>query len=119
MLQAYRDDNNDVEFNFIHVFKRIETSENWNLTWAALAKVKEGGFNPSAVAPEASEGRPIGNKAAKMAMDGAAGHETPSILHRQVQRRCHREVGTQGHSCGSKVGEGRCKVVGHVGQAKK
>lgn len=57
MLQAYRDDNKDVGFKFLHVFKRIETCDKWILTRAALAKAKEGGFDHTA-----GEGRPIGNK---------------------------------------------------------
>jgi hypothetical protein len=52
---------------FIHVFKRIKTWEKWTLTWAALAKAKEGDIDPTMPASVASEGRPIGNTTVKLA----------------------------------------------------
>ncbi|KAK1680271.1 hypothetical protein QYE76_041119 [Lolium multiflorum] len=33
IIQAYRDDNKDVEFKFFHVFKQIESCDKWTLTW--------------------------------------------------------------------------------------
>jgi hypothetical protein len=36
MFQAYRDDNSEVEFKFIHVFERIKTCEKWALVRASL-----------------------------------------------------------------------------------
>ena len=38
MFTAYREDNEDVEFKFIHVFARIETCEKWTEVRTALAK---------------------------------------------------------------------------------
>jgi hypothetical protein len=71
MFESYRDDNEDVEFKFIHIFKRIETCEKGTGTRVALTKAKEGVLYPIAVAPMASEGLPIGNKTTKLARDRA------------------------------------------------
>jgi hypothetical protein len=38
MISAYREDNDDVKFKFIHVFARIETYNKWTKTWTALTK---------------------------------------------------------------------------------
>jgi hypothetical protein len=51
MFQAYRDDNDDIEFEFIHIFKRIKTCEKWALVRASVCKGKDTGFDPSAALP--------------------------------------------------------------------
>lgn len=73
MISAYREDNDDVEFKFIHVFARIETCEKWVETRRALSKA--GKFDPDAVPALASDGRPLGNKRAKAMRDAAPGIE--------------------------------------------
>jgi len=75
MFAAYRQDNEDVKFKFIHVFTRIEMCEKWRETLIALAKAKNTTYDPSQPAPPASERRPIGNKKAKAARDAAPGTE--------------------------------------------
>lgn len=67
MFIAYREDNDDVEFKFIHVFARIETCEKWMETRNALSK--SGPYDPKAASSAASKGRPIGHKKAKAARD--------------------------------------------------
>ena len=62
MLAAYRNDNDGVEFKFIHVFSRIEMCDKWTDVRTDLAK--NGTYDPNAPLPAASEGRPIGKKKA-------------------------------------------------------
>ena len=69
MITAYREDNDDVEFKFVHVFARIETCEKWADVRTALAKANAP-FDPNAMATPAAVGRPVGYKKAK-AMDAA------------------------------------------------
>jgi hypothetical protein len=40
MFQAYRQDNDDIEFKFIHVFKRNKTCKKWAEVRASLGKGK-------------------------------------------------------------------------------
>jgi hypothetical protein len=49
MFQAYRNDNDDVEFKFIHVFKRIETCDKWAEVGVSLGKGKDAAFDPTVV----------------------------------------------------------------------
>jgi hypothetical protein len=66
MITAYREDNDDVEFKFIHVFARIEMCDKWSETRLTLSKGK---FDPDAAPALASDGRLI--SAAKLC-DAAA-----------------------------------------------
>jgi hypothetical protein len=118
MFQAYRDDNEDAEVMFIHIFKRIETCERWAKTRVALAKAKEGVFDPTAVAPTALEGLPIGNKAAKLARNMAlATKQLQSSIVKCNADGATRE-GKEGQYFVREEGEGRQKVVGDVGEAR-
>ena len=63
MFAAYRNDNDGLEFKFIHVFSRIEMCDKWTDVRTDLGK--NGTYDPNAPPPAASEGRPIGNKKAK------------------------------------------------------
>ena len=74
MIQEDRDDNEDVELKFIHVFDRIETCDKWAETRTALAKANAV-YDPTASPMPASEGRPIGHKMAKAARDATSGIE--------------------------------------------
>ena len=47
MFAAYRNDNDGVEFKFIHVFARIEKCDKWAETRADLAKAKNGTYVPT------------------------------------------------------------------------
>jgi hypothetical protein len=72
----YRDDNEDVEFKFIHVFKRIEKCDKWAMVRASFGKEKDVAFNPTAPLPAAGQGRPeMGNKKAKQAREDAPAME--------------------------------------------
>ncbi|CAM0946287.1 unnamed protein product [Alopecurus aequalis] len=69
MLEAYKNDEN-MDFNFLHVFVVIEGCEKWAEVRRSIGKGKE--YVPDAVAAGASEGRPpMGHKKAKAARDGA------------------------------------------------
>ncbi len=70
MITAYREDNDDVEFKFVHVFARIETCDKWKEVRTALAKANVP-FDPNDAPTPAAVGRPIGNKKAKAARDSA------------------------------------------------
>ena len=72
-LAAYRKDNNDTEFKYLHVFKRIENCEKWRQTRRTLGN--DGEYDPQAAAPAAGDGRPIGNNAAKTARNAAPAAE--------------------------------------------
>jgi hypothetical protein len=72
MITAYREDNNDVEFKFIHVFTRIETCDEWSETRSTLSKGK---FDLDAVPALALDGRPMGAKRAKALRNVAPGIE--------------------------------------------
>jgi hypothetical protein len=45
----YREDNEDVEFKFIHVFKRIKKCNKWAVVRASLGKGKDFAFDPTAL----------------------------------------------------------------------
>jgi hypothetical protein len=76
MFRMYRADNEDAEFNFIHVFKRIEKCDKWALVRVSLGKGKDVAFDPSASLPAAGQGRPeLGNKKAKQAQEDAPAME--------------------------------------------
>jgi hypothetical protein len=72
MITAYRGDNDDVEFKFIHVFARIEMCDKWSKMRLALSKGK---FDPDAAPALASDGRPMGAKRAKELRNVAPGIE--------------------------------------------
>ena len=67
MITAYREDNEDVEFKFHHVFARIENCDKWSETRSLLDKAKV--VDPSAPASTASAERPTGTKKAKALRD--------------------------------------------------
>nr|XP_051228877.1 protein FAR1-RELATED SEQUENCE 5-like [Lolium perenne] len=60
-IAAYRENNNDVKFYFIHVFAPTETCDKWMDTRTALAKANAV-FNPTMMPTPASDGPPIENK---------------------------------------------------------
>jgi hypothetical protein len=61
MITAYREDNDDVEFKFVHVFAQIETSDKWTEVRTTLAKANTP-FDPNVAVTPAAVGRPVGNK---------------------------------------------------------
>jgi hypothetical protein len=68
MFKMYRADNEDIEFKFIHIFKRIEKCDKWALVRASLGKEKDVIFDPSTSLPAAGQGRlKLGNKKSKQA----------------------------------------------------
>jgi hypothetical protein len=67
MFQAYHEDNDGVEFKFIHVFKRVETCEKWALVRESIGKGKDTGFDPIMSLPRPA----MGNKKVKLARDEA------------------------------------------------
>jgi hypothetical protein len=70
MFRTYREDNEYVEFKFIHVLKRIEKCDMWAVVRALLGKGKDIAFDPTAPLPAAGQGRPeMGNKKDKQARD--------------------------------------------------
>ena len=69
MFDMFHHDNNDLEFKFLHVLTRIESSEKWTECRLAHAKTKDGVYNPDAPALTAAEGYLGGNKKAKAARD--------------------------------------------------
>jgi hypothetical protein len=70
MFKMYRDDNKDIEFKFIHAFKRIEKCDKWAVVRASLGKGKDFAFDPTAPLPTAGQGRTeMGNKKAKQARE--------------------------------------------------
>jgi hypothetical protein len=72
MFKTYREDNDDVEFMFIHVFKRIEKCDKWALVRASLGKGKDAASDPTAALPATGKGcLEMGNKKAKLAWDEA------------------------------------------------
>jgi hypothetical protein len=73
MFKMYCDDNKDIEFKFIHVFKRINM---WAVVRASLGKGKDFAFDPTAPLPVAGQGHPeMGNKKAKQAREDAPAME--------------------------------------------
>jgi hypothetical protein len=75
MFDMYRRDSSDAEFKFLHVFAWIESCEKWTEVWLALAKDKDGVYNPDVPVSGAAEGRPNGNKKAKAVRDSAPAAE--------------------------------------------
>jgi hypothetical protein len=72
MLKMYREDNEDADFKFIHVFKRIEKCDKWAVVRESLGKGKDAAFDPTAPLPAAGQGCPeMGNKKAKQAREDA------------------------------------------------
>jgi hypothetical protein len=70
MFKMYHADNEDVEFKFIHVLKRIEKCDKWAMVRASLGKGKDVTFDPTAPLPAARQGCPeMGNKKAKQARE--------------------------------------------------
>ena len=82
MLAMFHDDNSDVEFKYLHVFKRIDKCEKWAAVRRTLAKAKET-YKPDAPTAGAADGRPDGNKGAKKAKhaESAAARVQESIEH--------------------------------------
>jgi hypothetical protein len=76
MFEMYRTNNEDVEFKFIHVFKRIEKCDKWVLVRASLGKGKDITFDPTSPLPAVGQGRlEMGNKKAKQAREDALAME--------------------------------------------
>jgi hypothetical protein len=76
MFKMYCEDNEDVKFKFIHVFKRIKKCDKWAMVRASLGKGKDVAFDPTAPLPAAGQGRPkMGNKKAKQAQEDAPAME--------------------------------------------
>ncbi|CAM0875516.1 unnamed protein product [Alopecurus aequalis] len=75
MFDMYHRDNNDAEFKFLHVFTRIESCEKWKDVRLALAKTKDGVYNPDTPTNSALPDRLEGNKKAKAAKAGAPAAE--------------------------------------------
>jgi hypothetical protein len=73
MFTAFREDNDGVDFKFIHVIARIETCDKWKETRNGLSK--SGAYDPTTAPPTAAEGRPIGHKKAKAMRDAAPATE--------------------------------------------
>jgi hypothetical protein len=68
MFKMYREDNEDVKFKSIHVFKRIKKCNKWAVVRASLGKGKDVPFDPTVPLPAVGQGRPeMGNKKAKQA----------------------------------------------------
>ncbi|XBI10874.1 hypothetical protein VPH35_138039 [Triticum aestivum] len=82
MFVMYRQGNNDAEFKYLHVYKRIDMCEKWAEVRRTLDKAKET-YKPDAPTPCASEGRPDGNKGAKKGKhaDAATARVQESIQH--------------------------------------
>ncbi|XBI53787.1 hypothetical protein VPH35_035951 [Triticum aestivum] len=82
MFALYRQGNNDAEFKYLHVYKRIDMCEKWAEVRRTLDKAKET-YKPDAPTPGASEGRPDGNKGAKKGKhaDAATARVQESIEH--------------------------------------
>jgi hypothetical protein len=59
MFSAYRQDNHDVEFKFIHVFTRIKTCDKCAEVRASLGKGKDAAFDPTEALLAAEKGRPV------------------------------------------------------------
>ena len=87
MFAMYRQGNNDAEFKYLHVYKRIDKCEKWAEVRRTLDKAKET-YKPDAPTPGASEGRPDGNKGAKKGKhaDAATARVQESIKH------CHADA---------------------------
>jgi hypothetical protein len=47
MFKMYREDNEDGEFKFIHILKRIGKCDKWAMVRASLGKGKDFGFDPT------------------------------------------------------------------------
>ena len=60
----YRQSNNDAEFKYLHVYKRINKCDKWAEVRRTIEKAKET-YKPGAPTPDASDGRLDGNKGAK------------------------------------------------------
>ncbi|KAE8795579.1 putative methionyl-tRNA synthetase [Hordeum vulgare] len=68
MFSMYRQDNEDQEFRFLHVFSKIESCKKWRDVWLALAKAKET-YNLDVPPSAAIEGRLDGNRRANTERD--------------------------------------------------
>jgi hypothetical protein len=68
MFKMYHANNEDVEFKFIHVFKRIKKCDKWATVRASLGKGKDVAFDHTAPLSAARKERPeMGNRKAKQA----------------------------------------------------
>ena len=79
MITAYREDNEDVEFKFVHIFTHIETCEKWADVRTALAKANSP-FHSNVTAMLAAVGRSIGNKKTKAMRDAAPAIEQRATI---------------------------------------
>ena len=79
MFEMYRQDSKDADFKYLHVFTRIEK---WAEVRLNLGKGKEP-YNPDAPGTVAADGRPDGNKKAKVAKANAPATER---LHSLIER---------------------------------
>ena len=82
MFAMYRQGNSDVEFKYLHVYKRIDKCEKWAEVRRTLDKAKET-YKPDAPTPGTLEGRSDGNKGAKKGKhtDAATARVQESIEH--------------------------------------
>ena len=82
MFGMYRQGNNDAEFKYLHVYKRIDKCDKWEEVRRTLEKAKET-YKPDALTPGASDGWPDGNKGAKKGKhaDAATARVQESIEH--------------------------------------
>jgi hypothetical protein len=70
LFKMYREDNEDVKFKFIHVFKMIEKCNKWAVVRASLGKGKYIDFDHTTPLPTVGQGLPeMGNKKAKQARE--------------------------------------------------
>ena len=82
MFGLYRQSNNDAEFKYLHVYKRIDTYEKWAEVRRTLDKAKET-YKPDVPTPGASDGRSDGNKCANKGKHAVLGNVVISkkVLH--------------------------------------
>jgi hypothetical protein len=93
IIAAYREDNDNIEFKFIHVFARIETLDKWTETRTALAKGNTA-YDPTVSPTPATNGRHVGNKKSKTLRDVAP---TIKKLHSSIMA-CMADAATHGAS---------------------
>ncbi|KAE8800523.1 putative methionyl-tRNA synthetase [Hordeum vulgare] len=69
MFDMFRQDNNDLEFKFLHVFARITSCKKWTEVRLALAKTNDNVYNPDVSVSGAAKEHHDDNKRAKAARD--------------------------------------------------
>lgn len=75
MFNMFCQDNNYFEFKFLHVFSRLEMCKKWTECRLALAKAKDGVYNPGVPVTATTDGRTDGNKKAKAEKDATPATE--------------------------------------------